>query len=263
MQTQVRESLPEDVGLSLDIVSEQYGELVEFDKLKRTFQRDGYAYLPQLLQASAFRRLSTELHVIEKEGQDRSFTMPGYETPRVLRTVGGQTILACSPSVAALYFHRDLVGVVENIVGARVFPCQHTEEFVVANFLTDTGSTHGWHLDDPPLALIVFFEAPESADQGGRLEYVPGWNEFCAERSANPTEQVDATVALARAGGLVRTASHRPGDAYLLRADRCLHRVTPLMTAGCRRVVINMAYQLTRNQEYGQTATWLYGAKTN
>jgi hypothetical protein len=259
MPVQVLESLPkQDVGFSLDIISREYSELANCHKLQQTFARNGYVHLPQLLQAVPFSYLSGEMRALEAAGCDRSFTMPGYETPRVLRTVGGQVIMRTSPSVAALYFHRNLIDMLENVAGSCVFPCQHSEEFVVANFLTSMGSTHGWHLDDPPLALILFLETPDSSDQGGRLEYIPDWHDFCAEIQASPKEQVDATVAIARAAGLVRTASHKPGDAYLLRADRCLHRVTPLTASGSRRVVINMAYQVTRHQSYGETAALLY-----
>lgn len=263
IQQSSAERLQVDFDLSLDVVSERYLDRIRLGALRNDFERDGYAKLPGLFDSPCFGRLASEMRVVEKAGRDRSFSMPPYNTPRVLRTVGGQTVLRESPAIAALYFHRDLVDVLEAVTGSRVFPCQHKEEFIVANFLSTAGSTHGWHLDDPPLALVVFFEAPDDEQKGGRLEYIPRWLAHCSSIAADPEVDVEPTVERARAGGLVRSASHSPGDAYLLRADQCLHRVTPLIARDCRRVVLNMAYQFNRNQGYGDTATMLYGANSN
>lgn len=248
------------VDLSLCVISEHYLESAELGQSRRSFERDYYLKLPKLLNAACFSSLAFDMKVVEQAGRDRSFLMPGYETPRVLRTVGGQAILRHSPAIASLYFHRDLVQVLEEVAGTRIFPCQHAEEFMVANFLTSAGSTHGWHLDDPPLALVLFFEAPDAGEKGGHLEYIPDWRQFCASISAHPELHVGPAVERARAADLVKCAAHQPGDAYLLRADRCLHRVTPLVSNDCRRVVLNMAYQIARHQDYGNTANLLYGA---
>jgi len=53
-------------------------------------------------------------------------------------------------------------------------------------------------------------------------------------------------------------ACHQPGDPYVLRAERCLHRVTPLQLLNIRRVVLNLTYEVAPDPVYGQSAIKLY-----
>ena len=154
--------------------------------------------------------------------------------------------------------HYELVSVIARVTGELVHRCTHPEELMVCNLLLAPGSTHGWHVDDPPYALVVVLEAP-APGAGGELQYIPGWADLHDRLGLDPSGPVDAGVAAARAEGRIRTIDHRAGDAYLLRADRCSHRVAPLRASGTRRVALNFAYEADGAAAYGDSATVLYG----
>ena len=117
-----------------------------------------------------------------------------------------------SPRWLGLYCHHEVVKLLTALAGGAIYPCQHGEEFIVANFLNRSGGTHGWHLDDPAFALILFFDAPEEG-QGGSLEFVPNWHSFCACHGVEPEKDVGPLAEMARSEGLIQTRHHVRGDA--------------------------------------------------
>ena len=225
--------------------------------LARDFQSTGYVHLPGLLRTEIFGLAFLEMMELKQRAKPRHFLMPGFETERRLRTVGGQVIRSTAPGLVNLYSNSELRRLLVLLTGAEVHPCANAQEFIVANFLSEPGATHGWHLDDPPYALILFFESP-SAGHGGELEFIPNWHRFCLTRSLDPCHAVERPAELGRREGLVQVRHHEVGDAYLLRADTCLHRVTPLTTPSDNRGVINMAFEAGFRVDYGKTASRLY-----
>jgi hypothetical protein len=224
--------------------------------LASDFQSTGYVYLPGLLRTEIFGHAFVEMMELMQRAKRRHFMMTGFETERRLATVGGQVIRSVAPGLVNVYSNAQLRSLLVVLTGGEVRPCAHPQEFMVANFLSEPGDTHGWHVDDPPYALILFFESP-AVGHGGELEFIPSWHRFCVTRSIDPYHAVERSVDLARREGLVEIRHHEGGDAYLLRADKCLHRVTPL-TAGDNRSVINMAFEADLEVDYGETASRLY-----
>jgi hypothetical protein len=230
-----------------------------YAKLRLAFARHHYVALPGLFSAPlAFAPLSAEVTRLEQFANKKNFVMPGYNTPRVMATVGGRAIGRESPFLKALYAAGDLKGLVSQITGRQVHPCLDENEWMVINWLEGPGKTHGWHLDDPPYALVIFVEAP-APGQGGEAEFITDWHRICQHTGENPEEDVAASVDVCRELGLVNSKSHVAGDAYLLRADRCLHRVAPVTSEGARRVILNLAFE-ARPDAYrkGITAAYLY-----
>lgn len=221
------------------------------------FLMRGYVKLPGLLSPEAFTVLAREVNLMREIAVDRSFVMPGVETPRELSILGGRVIANRFPRWLGLYAHHEIVDLLTTLTKGPVYACEHEEEFLVANFLNRRRGTHGWHLDDPAYALILFFEAPREGE-GGSLEFIPQWREYCKRHGHDPEKDVTELTELARKEGLVAVRHHVRGDAYLLRADKCLHRVAELKYTGVRRAAINMAYQNVRVQTYGKSATALY-----
>ena len=129
---------------------------------------------------------------------------------------------------------------------------------MVANFLLSPGATHGWHLDDPAYAFILVLES-SPAEDGGSIEFIQNWQEFCKDSGSLSKEKVAPLVERAREANLVQVRHHLSGDAYLLRADRCLHQVTALRREGARRFALNLAFEATPHPIYGNTANRLYG----
>src|SRR5688572_24083750 len=141
------------------------------------FARDGYVRLPRQFFASAFPALQTEVARLRQFAKTKDFIMPGYETLRRMSTLGGKDISRLSPLLVDFYENPDTRALLSNICGQEVFPCHDENEWQVINWLEGPGETHGWHLDDPPLALVVFLETPP-ASEGGALEYINGWRQL-------------------------------------------------------------------------------------
>lgn len=226
--------------------------------MREQFARIGYVRFPGFLSAKALDLFKEEMEEIEQIAIRRNFEMPGYATPRSLSVLGGNLIRSQSPMLYSIYHHHVLRSCIENIVARPIYTCTHPEEFMVANFLHNSGDTHGWHLDDPSYALIIFAEVPGEGG-GGEVEFIANWKDLCRRKGREPDKDVLDLINWADENGLVDRHSHNAGDAYLLRADLNLHRVTPLKYQGARRAVVNLAYQSSPETVYGVTADLLYG----
>jgi hypothetical protein len=222
------------------------------------FARDGYVRLPRSFFDSVFADLQSEVMRLRQYANTRHFIMPGYETLRRMSTLGGKDIRRLSPVLVDFYNNPETRTLLSNICGQEVFVCNDENEWQVINWLEGPGETHGWHLDDPPLALVAFIEAPPASD-GGALEFINGWRQLCAVVGADPEQNAISLIERCRAAGLVTAKMHVTGDAYLMRADQCLHRAAPLTSAGARRAIINLAFELQPDvRRTGVTASLLY-----
>lgn len=241
-----------------ELISPVYQTESLLTELAAEFREEGYIRLAGLLSPQAFSALNSEIEEQVTAANSRNFIMEGYGTPRQLSVMGGSTLLRNTDLIWTLYAHWELRRLITRLTGSEVYSCLHPDEFMVANFLLERGDTHGWHLDDPAYALIIFFAAPAPED-GGVIEYIPHWRAFCESVGTSPEHNVDRTVELARERGLIRLKHHNTGDAYLLRADQALHRVTGLKRDGIRRIVLNLAFEASSSPVYGNTASILYG----
>ena len=227
------------------------------------FASDGYVRLPRSFFASVFAQLQNEVKRLRAYAKTRDFIMPGYETLRRMSTLGGKDILRLSPMLADFYHNPEIRTLLTNICGRQVFACHDENEWQVINWLEGPGETHGWHLDDPPLALVIFMETPPESD-GGALEFINGWHQLCAVVGSDPELNATDLIERCRAAGLITAKVHATGDAYLMRADQCLHRAAPLTAAGARRCVINLAFELQPDvRRTGVTASLLYDKTKN
>ncbi|MGY1488954.1 HalD/BesD family halogenase [Methylobacillus pratensis] len=226
--------------------------------MREQFARSGYIKLPSFLSEDALAVFREEMEQLELIASRKKFEMPGYQTPRKLSVAGGSMIKSYAPVLYSLYHHYALRSCVEQLTGRRIYSCTHPEEYMVANFLHNSGDTHGWHLDDPAYALIIFAESPKE-NGGGEVEFISNWLDICRRKQRQPDSNIQDLIAWAEENGMVDRHAHNSGDAYLLRADINLHRVCPLKRAGERRSVVNLAFQTTSVARYGLTANLLYG----
>jgi hypothetical protein len=60
--------------------------------------------------------------------------------------------------------------------------------------------------------------------------------------------------------GLVRRVDLDSGDAYVLNAGECLHRVVPITTPNMHRCAVNLAFDDRLQPIFGSTAKLLYSA---
>jgi len=216
------------------------------NSLHLSFGRHGYVKLQGLLESQTFDLLKNEVQRLSGIAKERNFMMPGYESPRVMTTLGGRQIKESSYLLKSFYDNQQLRSILSGIVGNQLFDCPDENEWCVSTWLNGEGQTHGHHLDDPPIALIVIIESP-SPEQGGSLEVITDWREIARIFEQDPEINVLPLVNKLRNFNLVQIKSHITGDAYLLRADQCLHAVAPLRGREAKRSILNMAFDLEPN----------------
>lgn len=240
-------------------IPEKFRSESALNALRLAFARDQYVALPGLFSAPrTFAPLAAEVARLEQFASKKNFVMPEYNTPRLMATVGGRAIRRESPLLTGVYAAADLTALLSRIAGRQVHPCHDENEWAVINWLEGRGETHGWHLDDPAYALVIFVESP-APGEGGEVELIHGWRRLCRLLGKDPAGDVANGVAGCRELGLVRSKTHAAGDAYLLRADRCLHRVAPLRADRGRRIVLNFAFEVKpATYRRGLTAAYLY-----
>jgi natural product biosynthesis luciferase-like monooxygenase protein len=245
MSVELQAPLKKDESIAFTL-PDAYRQQPALKILKQAFAQQQYVPLRGLFTGEIFNRLKAEVGRLERFAQARNFKMPGYETPRVMTTLGGQVISRESPVLTELYADEELRRLLGQIAGCTVYDCHDENEWMVATVLHAPGNTHGWHLDDPPLALVVLLDSP-APEQGGLVEFVRDWKDLCHEIGSDPENQVEPTLELCRAAGLINVRHHAMGDAYLLRANQSLHRVTPLGDPQARRTILNLAFELSPN----------------
>lgn len=223
------------------------------DQVRKEFKLAGHYVLSNFVSMHGIQEMYQTLSNLRECAHTRNFIMPGIETPRRMRTLGGRFISESIKELVALYSSREIIEFLEAVAGKKVFPCLHPEEFIVVNYLEGKYQTHGWHLDDPDLALIICIQAP--CRGGGNVEMISGF----ADRQEVTPEELSNRISEAKKCGHIKSLQLNTGDAYVLNASRVLHRVTELESDCDERIAINFAYSFTEDQEFGNTADMLYG----
>ncbi len=241
-----------------NLLSANYRDHHLLGEKREVFEAHMYVRLPNFFSAAAISVLRNEVRRLEADRIKRDFVMPTFGTPRRMHTIGGKTIRTNSQLLFSIYQSKDVRETLEILTGSEIRHCQHESECMVVNFLEEHNATHGWHLDDPPYALVTILEDP-GENVGGNLEFVANvererWDALVS------TCGTTSSIERMRAEGNVQVAHHEAGDSYLLRADSCLHRVTPLSSpsVGTRRIAVNMGYEGIEVPIYGATASLLY-----
>ncbi len=111
----------------------------------------------------------------------------------------------------------------------------HVYEDPVSNMIVNvqrTGEEFNWHFDTNEFTITMLLQ---SADSGGRFEYVPDLRSPADENDAGVTAVLDGD----RTG--VRTLDLRPGDLQFFLGRFSLHRVTP-NTGDTTRLLLIMSF---------------------
>lgn len=208
--------------------------------LSGEFRSTGFVRLPQLFEKDCLENVKESILHNEGGWRANSFIMEEYGSPRILKGMGAPQLEQLVPELPQLYASPELRSLLESISGLPVTDCTHPVEYMVANRLTSKGDTHGWHLDDPPLALVWIIRSPP-------------------ERCGGHVEVVRQELETPSRGVPISRHWFKDGDAYLLRADKHFHRVSPLSGLAGDRVAVNFAFECGQEIEYGPTASRLYG----
>jgi hypothetical protein len=135
----------------------------------------------------------------------------------------------------------EIRSLISQVVERPIYHSTEKQDIVGLNCLVDVGNTHGWHLDEGAFILIAIFEAPPEG-KGGIVEFIPNWELYAEQFKYDKNQPIEECVQKCRENNLVNTHYHTPGDAYLLRGDLALHRVTSLTSSGYERTIIGMEY---------------------
>lgn len=199
---------------------------------QQQFREVGFVHIPNFLSDLALQQITSECEgIVQSSGKDKKLKMKSTgNTPRRMRTVGQHILAEKSRHIPRIYGSETLRGFLSSIAGETVFrPPWKPEEYVLSN-LYRNGDTHGWHWDDYSFAFVLYLKAP-AISQGGFVQTCGGgrWNK------KNP--EVNETLL----GAPIHTHRCEAGDAYMLHAQKYLHRVTPIANHG-ERLIVNMTW---------------------
>ena len=138
-------------------------------------------------------------------------------TLRAMATIGRAEIARHSSLIPTLYQDPALRDILEEVVGAKMYPVSVPGEEFVINWLQQLGDTQGAHKDTYSYAVVLVVEAP-SIGCGGVLEV---W-----DNSFSSPVRVEATT----------------GDCVIIRANTHQHQVSPLLCEGSSRLVLAFVY---------------------
>jgi len=193
---------------------------------RELFLENQILILSDFFRAEAFELLKAEVKRMEQFKKRRDLLMRGTgNTPRKMSTLSGTDIDQMSSVIPMLYKDEEFCHFLSAIVGETVYPVPDKIENYVCNFLHQPGDTHGGHIDSYPFAFNIMIEAPPEG-VGGVLELVKNSNEI---KDLDDIKKVQSVYIAA-------------GDCYLLRTDKAVHRVSPLIKTGYQRTIINFAY---------------------
>src|SRR5258708_7462033 len=99
---------------------EEYQDREVCDALHLAFERHGYVKLPNLLTESTVAILRNEVLNLSAVALAREFVMSGFETPRVMTTVGGKQITQHSTLLRRFYDDSKLREILSRIVGTTL-----------------------------------------------------------------------------------------------------------------------------------------------
>jgi len=203
------------------------------DRLSAAFERDGWVALGPLVESGWEDRARAEARALIDGAARRcdiTVSVTG-DSPRRMELVGQAAIAAQGGLLPTLYASEATLALVCAVAGRVVTRCPYQPERFILSALSRPGDTHGWHWDDYPYALVWVLDAA-AAGAGGVLEFVP----------RTVWDKRDPQVAAFLRRGPIGRAHVRSGEAYLLRSDTTLHRVSEILPGSGRRIAFAMAF---------------------
>ncbi len=176
--------------------------------------------------------------LLEKHAERREVTISeSGNTPRSYDSVGRDFIRNFGKLIPLLFDSEEFCDLLSEITGETLHPVPFLPEEFIINSQSKPNDTHGWHWDDYSYALIWCIDEPNPI-HGARVEYIPNikW-----EKKDTESYLIDVLRS-----NTVRSLHIKAGECYLMKADTCLHRVSPL-TGSSKRTVVVMTYASTEN----------------
>lgn len=197
------------------------------------FSRDGYLKfdINEFVPVQVFDNIiieANELLAHHSIRRDTRVQSTGY-SKRYMSNVTAKGIRDNGTIINTLYKSNAVRNLLGEIAGDTLADCWEEEHFLI-NKLEREGDTHGWHWGDYPYTVIWILEAP-AIEHGGILQCVPHttWN------------KQDPRIEHYLIERPIQSYYHITGQAYFLKSDTTLHRVTP-MKGEVTKVILNTCW---------------------
>ncbi|HVE46064.1 MAG TPA: hypothetical protein VNA57_04885 [Acidimicrobiales bacterium] len=196
--------------------------------LHRSYREDDYAEISGFLPEGLWALAAGELEeAFDKHARRRDLIVrQSGNTPRRYTNIDRDVLATNTTVIPEVFRSPELYDLLEQVVGERVLPVPYVPEEFIAARLHQAGDVHGWHWDDYTWALVWIFKMPDELN-GGSLEYI----------KRVPWDQDDPRTDEIVASHPVTRRHPEVGNAYLLKADTALHRVSPLREDAERMIV--------------------------
>lgn len=225
--------------------------------LKGELREGGFCLLPRLLPPGLQEAVAREVAgCIEQAGRRRDLRMASTaDSPRRYLSVERNDIFVLSTTIPRLYRSDALIELLSSLTGEpELIPTPYRPEEIVINCMQRADDEHGWHWDDYRYSLVWVLQAPRRGN-GGEVQFVRDtfWNKQAPQ------------VAWFLQNRPLETRYVESGDAYLIRGDMLMHRVSPLL-ADDTRIIVCFTYagadELQRVVSH-ETIEELYPASVN
>lgn len=169
--------------------------------------------------------------LVARLARRRDMIMPTTgNTPRYYYAISRDDIVRYTRLIPFLYRSEELLSLLSTVVGEPLVPVPYEPEEIIMSHMVQAGDTHGWHWDDYSYALVWILRSPPPGG-GGEVETVKdtSWDK--------DDPRVDEWLSR----GPIERHSFNSGDAYLLKTNTTMHRVTPIQP-GMTRTMICFSY---------------------
>ncbi len=204
------------------------------------FADNGYLAVDDFIGGEDCRRFLAEIERFGRENKIAEVDRPDKERSLRYSVINGVQIAEGLPEIQRLYL--DLADVVSRIASCKLLPLENRQAGVNVN-ITKPGGEYRWHYDRNRLTAILYLNSVE----GGEIEFFPNYRLHLGRfRYSALQQRLDNFLKIRSIRNFFRRRvlfRPHPGSLLLMRADRCLHSVRPVL-GDADRINIVMAYDL-------------------
>ena len=222
-------SLNSRIAAHLSAISE-----AQLEEWSRDYRANQMVVLRDVLPKNIEQAFVSEARdLLANAGQRRELNVEeSGNTPRAYNSVGRDQIRAQGKLIPTIFDSEALLEVISKIADEQLHRVPYAPEEFIINSQHKPRDTHGWHWDDYAFALIWCIDEPDPIS-GGRIEFIPRV-EWQKDRTRDYLRETLRTNA-------VQSIHLKTGECYLMKANTCLHRISPLSDE-TRRTVVVMTY---------------------
>jgi hypothetical protein len=206
--------------------------------LSEDFHAKGYYLAEHFLSESECENLLALIENYRKHNAVPEIFREAGERPLRYRVIDGECIRRHLPEVSEIF--RNVSEFVNQISEEKLVPLN--SEKVACNInIMNSGGTYRWHYDRNAVTAILYLNEAE----GGETECYPNYRIFFKNARFSRLQQwLDSLLQISfvrKIFGKQLICEPRAGRMLIMRGDRCLHSVSPLVGNG-ERINIIMSF---------------------